>query len=161
MSSSIFGPEKDSFFMQIALEQALLADAIDEVPIGAIVVDAHGAIIARAYNQVEKKHTQRAHAEMEAVALAGAHLNDWRLMGCWVYVNLEPCSMCMAFMRLSRVAGVVYGASSPLFGYRLDNGTDLRVYKEDTSVVIGGVRAEESAILLKQFFKKQRVKKSE
>jgi tRNA(adenine34) deaminase len=158
MQSSPFGPEKDSWYMAQALAQAHKAEAIEEVPIGALVVDVQGTIIGRGFNQVEKRHTQAAHAEIIAIMHAGKKLKDWRLKGCWLYVTLEPCALCMALIRLSRLQGIIYGASSPLFGYRLDNNIDLSVYNKDLLVTISGVMADEAGALLKQFFKTKRKK---
>jgi tRNA(adenine34) deaminase len=155
---SIFGKEKDIFFMQEALAQAKLAAEIDEVPIGAIVVNSEGDIIARAYNSVERDCTQRSHAESLAIEQAAKSLGDWRLSGCWLYVTLEPCSMCMGLIRLSRLAGVVYGACSPLFGFSLDNADDLWVYKRGVISVVEGVEEDKAADLLKIFFHKKRKK---
>jgi len=155
---SIFGAEKDQFFMQEALAQAQLAGEINEVPIGAVVVNAQGIIVGRGYNSVERDCTQRAHAESLAIENAAKNLGDWRLNGYWLYVTLEPCSMCMGLIKLSRLQGVVYGAASPLFGFRLDNQEDLWVYKRDAFLIIEGVGKEESAALLKNFFHKKRKK---
>lgn len=156
MFETVFGKEKDQAFMEQALIEAHKAYAIDEVPIGAVVVNPDGIIMARAYNSVERDCTQRAHAEMVAIELAGRYCGNWRLNGCWLYVTLEPCSMCMGLIKLSRLAGVVYGASSPLFGFHLDNQGDLWVYKRDAFSIIEGVKLEESANLLKQFFHDKR-----
>ena len=155
---SIFGKSKDIFFMQEALAQAKLAAEIDEVPIGAIVVNSEGDIIARAYNSVERDCTQRSHAESLAIECAAKSLGDWRLEGCWLYVTLEPCSMCMGLIKLSRLAGVVYGASSPLFGFSLDNEQDLWLYKKGIISIVEGVGGDEAAELLKKFFHKKRKK---
>ncbi len=158
MKHSIFGAEKDIQYMQEALVQARKAYAQDEVPIGAVLVDADGTIVARGYNMTESRHTQLAHAECLVLAQAGHKLNDWRLDGCWLYVTLQPCGMCMHAIRLSRVRGVVYGASSPLFGYHLDTGSDLRVYKKDAFAIIPNVQTESATALMKQFFKEKRKK---
>jgi tRNA(adenine34) deaminase len=155
---TVFGKDKDLFFMQEALVQAQCAYEIDEVPIGAVVVNPAGVIIGRGYNGVERDYTQRAHAESLAIEDAGKSLGDWRLNGCWLYVTLEPCSMCMGLIKLSRLAGVVYGAPSPLFGFHLDNQDDLWVYKRDAVVVMDGVMADEAAGLLKKFFQNKREK---
>jgi tRNA(adenine34) deaminase len=155
---TIFGTEKDHIFMQEALVQAQCATAIDEVPIGAVVVNAKGEIVGRGYNSVERDCTQRAHAESLAIEQASKNLGDWRLPGHWLYVTLEPCSMCMGLIKLSRLEGVVYAAPSPLFGFRLDNQDDLWVYKRDTFSIIEGVKKEESAALLKKFFHEKRTK---
>jgi tRNA(adenine34) deaminase len=155
---SIFGKEKDIFFMQEAVKQAKLAYEIDEVPIGAIVVNPEGDIIARAYNSVERDCTQGSHAECLAIEDAGKYLGDWRLNGCWLYVTLEPCSMCMGLIKLSRLAGVVYGASSPLFGFSLDNEEDAWLYKKGIISIVEGIGGDEAAGLLKNFFNKKRKK---
>jgi len=155
---TIFGTEKDRLFMQEALAQAQCAAAINEVPIGAIVVNAQGEIVGRGYNSVERDSTQRSHAESIAIEQASKKMGDWRLNGHWLYVTLEPCSMCMGLIKLSRLEGVVYGAASPLFGFRLDNKDDLWVYKKDAFSIIEGVEKEASVALLKNFFHKKRKK---
>lgn len=144
--------------MNEALAQAECAAAIDEVPIGAVVVNAAGEIVGRGYNGVERDCTQRSHAESLAIEQASKMLGDWRLNGHWLYVTLEPCSMCMGLIKLSRLAGVVYAAPSPLFGFRLDNQEDLWVYKRDAFSIIEGVNKEKSVTLLKHFFHKKRLK---
>ena len=148
------------YFMNQALKQARKAYENDEVPVGAVVVDKHGVIIARAYNQVEKKQSQTAHAELLAMQKATKKLQNWRLSDCWLYVTLEPCGMCFALACLSRVKGIIFGADSPLFGYRLDNKDAGRLYKIGTCEieVIPGVQASQAAGLLKDFFKKKRKK---
>lgn len=148
----------DTFFMERALDQARRALQKDEVPVGAVVVDPAGNIVARGYNQVEKRGCQTAHAEMLAMQKACKKLGDWRLDGYWVYVTLEPCSMCMSFMKLSRIEGVVYGADSPLFGYHLDKDAGLRVYNRNAVKIVKGVCAEKSVSLLKHFFQRKRKK---
>ena len=153
---SPFGTKKDHFFMRQALTQARKAFACNEVPIGAVIINKEGVVIARAYNQVEAKDTQSAHAELLAINKAGKKIGDWRLNECWLYVTLEPCSMCMNLIYLSRLSGVVFGTNSPLFGYRLDNKQSNRVYKKATVSVVEGVCADESAQLLKRFFNQKR-----
>lgn len=156
MNASIFGREKDEQFMAEALKLANKAYDRDEVPIGAVVVSANGTIIGRGYNNVEHAHSQIAHAEVSAVEQASQAIGDWRLNDCWLYVTLEPCTMCMGLIRLSRLAGVVYAAASPLFGFRLDNTEGLSVYKKDAFAIIEGIRAEESVALLQKFFQQKR-----
>jgi len=159
---SPFGLERDIFFMKHALRQARLAYAHNEVPVGALVVDAQGVILGRGYNQTERRSCQAFHAEMCAIAKAGKKLGDWRLNGCWVYVSLEPCAMCMHLIQLSRCAGVVFGATSPLFGYQvIDKASNFSVYNEDVINVVAGVCEQEAAALLKCFFKGKRLKKKE
>lgn len=156
MNETIFGQEQDTLFMKQALVMAQHAFDADEVPIGAVVVDQSGAIIGRGCNKVEKLHTQAAHAEMEAISRAGASRNDWRMNGCWLFVTLEPCSMCISMILLSRVSGLIFAAPSPLFGYHLDKDISYQVYKRDALVVIEGVCKQESVDLLQSFFNKKR-----
>lgn len=158
---SPFGEKKDSEFMAAALEQARHAFEQNEVPIGAVVVDAAGQIIGRGYNAVEGEKSQAAHAEIRAMQQATAAQGDWRLDGCWVFVTLEPCSMCMHALQLSRVAGVLYAAASPLFGYHLDKEQGFRVYKYNIVSIGASVGAHESSSLLRNFFKDKRNKSSE
>ena len=146
--------------MQKALDQAQEAFENNEVPIGAVVVNKEGAVIGVGYNQVEKNKCQTFHAEVLAVKQACAFIKDWRLDDCWLYVTLEPCTMCMGLLKLSRITGVVYGPDSPLFGYQLDNAINNQVYNKNAITIIKGVCSEKSVELLKQFFKNKR-KKSE
>lgn len=150
----------DVQLMELALALAAKAFQEDEVPIGALIVDKDRKIVATAYNQVEKCSSQSAHAEMIALQKVGELKSDWRLDGCTLYVTLEPCIMCMGLIRLSRIDRVVYGADSPLFGNQLDNSAVSSVYKKDV-IIEKGVCGEKSAELLRQFFKKQRLKKGE
>jgi len=147
-------------FMCYALEQAQKAFDEDEVPVGAVVVTGEGEIIAQDYNRVEQRKTQNAHAEMLALAQAGAKIGDWRLNGCWLYVTLEPCAMCFNALVLNRVEGVVFGARSPLFGYHLDKVSGVSLYNDRSfSIeVVEGVCSEKSVELLQSFFKNKRGK---
>ncbi|EKD48590.1 MAG: CMP/dCMP deaminase zinc-binding protein [uncultured bacterium] len=97
---------------------------------------------------------------MIAITQAASAIGDWRLDGCALYVTLEPCSMCYSLIRLSRIQTLVFGASSPRFGYQLDNVATSSVYKNDVRVV-SGVCASQAQQLLKQFFQMQRMKKGE
>ncbi len=146
--------------MRKALDMARKAECIDEVPIGAIVVDANGTIIGKGYNQVERKKTQLAHAEIIALEQATRKKGDWRLDGCIIYVTLEPCRMCMSLIQISRLQGIVYATESPRFGYQLDNIAISSVYKKDVQVK-GGVVAGDAQHILKQFFQKKRKKRDE
>jgi tRNA(adenine34) deaminase len=148
--------KNNSFYMQKALTEAHKALAKDEVPIGAVVIDRQGKIIGRGHNLVEQTKLQTAHAEIRAITQACRKQKDWRLDGCWIYVTLEPCSMCMNLILLSRFAGLVYGASSPLFGFDLDNQGPLQLYRRNKLQIIKDICSKESAQLLKDFFKKKR-----
>lgn len=143
------------YYMRKALEQAKIAFKKDEVPVGALVVDANGTILGRGYNLVETRKCQTAHAEMRAIERACKKKSDWRLEGAFLYVTLEPCAMCMNLVLLSRMSGVVFGAASPLFGYHLDSTLVHNLYKKQVTI-IDTIEAASSAMLLKQFFKKKR-----
>lgn len=146
-------------FMRLALAQAQNAFDNDEVPVGALIINKEGAVIGQACNSVEQAHSQTAHAEILAIAQAGSALGDWRLEDCWLYVTLEPCAMCMNAIIISRLAGVVYGASSPLFGYlKVDKEGSSWIYKRDALTILPGIGEQESRQLLQQFFKKKRIR---
>lgn len=156
LKTSLFGAQKDIFFMQQVLHLAQNAFDKDEVPIGALVVDQHGKIIGKGFNCTENKNSQAAHAEIIALQKAGAKIKNWRLEGCWLYVNLEPCAMCMNMAILSRIEGVVFGAQSPLFGFHLDNDLSIGIYKKGAPKIVAGVEQDQAAQLLKRFFKTKR-----
>ena len=145
----------DSFYMSQSLIQAHKAFDCDEVPIGAIIVDKAGKIIARAYNQVEKKESQLAHAELQVLAKATKKMKRWRLNDLTIYVTLQPCIMCMGALILSRIDRIVYAANSPLFGCDLDKQEWFGIYKDSLPVVEFQEHVE-SIKLLKSFFIKQR-----
>jgi len=155
-NASPFGAFKDAAFMRQALTLARKALVLEEVPIGALIVSPKGEVIGRGYNKVTYAHSQTEHAEAVAIRRAGKKLGDWRLEGCWIYVTLQPCAMCINLINLARLAGVIYGAESPLFGYHLDKGAGLRVYKRDALTVFGGVESDEAVQLLKHFFNEKR-----
>ncbi len=146
----------DEEYMKKALEYAQKAADEGEVPIGAIVVDEVGDIIGVGYNQVEQKHTQTAHAEMQALHQAGVNRGDWRLENCFLYVTLEPCTMCNGAARLSRLEAVIFGAQSNLFGCHLDKDSFVPLYTSDTPFFKGGVYEKECIAILKVFFKRIR-----
>lgn len=149
--------EKDhAWYMEHALAAAREAMAANEVPIGAIVVDERGDIIARAVNSMELDCSQGSHAEIKALGIAGKKRGNWRLEGCTLYVTLEPCAMCMYACLLSRVSCVIYGAESNLYGYHLDNALLLQVYKKDALTVVKGVCADKAQELLRCFFQQRR-----
>jgi tRNA(adenine34) deaminase len=151
-------------FMRMALREAEVAFAADEVPIGAVIV--HEAptvgeprVIAAAHNQREQLHDPTAHAEMIAITQAAEALGNWRLAGCTLYVTLEPCPMCAGAMVLARLPRVIYGAADPKAGavatlYRLLDDPRLNHRAE----VIGGVLAEECGAILSRFFAGKRAR---
>lgn len=143
-------------YMLQAIAQAEAAAAIDEVPVGAIVVH-DGRVIAAAYNERERLHDPTAHAEMIAITQAAEALQSWRLERCVLYVTLEPCPMCAGAIVQARVPAVVYGASDPKAGaveslYQLLDDGRLNHQVE----VTGGVLAEPCGQLLTEFFARKR-----
>ncbi len=150
--------QSDSWYMHQALEQAELAFAVDEVPIGAVVVAADGIVLGAGFNTVEHDHTQTAHAEVKALSQAARHQKDWRLEGATLFVTLEPCVMCVGAARLRRISRIVFGASSPLFGFRLDNDLGLWLYNKDSMIIQGGIEEEACSAVLKKFFQQKRKK---
>lgn len=142
----------DEYYMQAALREARAAMDEDEIPIGAVVTDAKGSIIARAHNQTERLHDVTAHAEMLAFTAASEALGAKYLQDCTLYVTVEPCPMCAGAAGWTQVGRIVYGAADPKRGYRLLSGPLLHPKTE----VTGGVLEEDCAALMKEFFKKLR-----
>lgn len=147
--------KKDLFFMQQALAQARKAAAHDEVPVGALVTNEQEDIIARAYNQTNKRHSPLAHAEIIAITRAAKKCGDWRLTGHTLYVTLEPCALCMQAIIASRISRVVYAAASPLFGFSLDKYCSFDLYKMPL-VLTSGIEEQTAQTYLQEFFKKKR-----
>ena len=141
--------------MEAALEQARLALEDDEVPVGAVIVK-DGEIIAAGRNRRETENIPTAHAEIEAINAAAEKTGHWRLLGCTLYVTMEPCAMCAGAVINARIPRVVYGARDIRFGamgsiYTLQEGR-----LNHTPEVTGGVLAEECTGLLREFFKARR-----
>lgn len=143
--------------MAIALEEARAAVTCGEVPVGACVLSPAGELLARAGNRVEEAHDASAHAELLAMRAAAKALGSARLVGCTVFVTLEPCAMCAAAMVHFRVARVVFGAYDPKGG-GVDHGP--RVFDVPGCLhrpeVTGGVREYEAGELLRRFFEARR-----
>ncbi len=100
----------DEEMMLLAIEEAKVAAAAGEVPVGAVITDSSGEVIARGHNAREAKHSPIAHAEIEAVCAAAEHLGSRRLTDCTLYVTLEPCPMCAGAIMNAGLKRVVYGA---------------------------------------------------
>ncbi|MHC4204138.1 MAG: tRNA adenosine(34) deaminase TadA [Planctomycetota bacterium] len=148
--------KSDQEFMQIAIEQAKIAEENGDVPIGAIIVY-ENQIIGKAYNQREQLQDPTAHAEIIALTQAAAFLESWRLLGCTMYVTLEPCTMCAGALVLARIDRLVYGCDDPKTGavkslYNIV--TDERL--NHTIDVTSGILAEECSLILQNFFKQKR-----
>ncbi len=139
--------------MSAALAIARAAQAAGEVPVGAVILSASGSIIASAHNQRELLHDPTAHAEVVALRHAGQALGSWNLSGCTLAVTLEPCTMCAGAIVLSRVSRVVFGAWDPKAGAAGSLWDVLRDRRlNHRPEVVSGVRADECAGLLEEFF---------
>ena len=146
----------DKYFMREAMALALEAQAIDEVPVGALAVK-DGEIIARAYNLREHSKCATHHAEVLAIEAACRALGGWRLPGVTLYVTMEPCAMCAGAIINARVARVVYGAPDKRFG-AFGSLFDLNSFGlNHRPEVVGGVLGEECAEMLSSYFRKKRV----
>ena len=143
--------EKDEKYMRLALEEAKLALAEDEVPIGAIIV-AGGRIIGRGHNLVETLTDVTAHAEIQAVTAAASTIGGKYLTDCTLYVTVEPCPMCAGALAWSQIGRIVYGASDPKRGYSTISNNMLH----PKTVVTSGVLREECERLMSDFFAKLR-----
>jgi tRNA(adenine34) deaminase len=159
----------DEIFMRAALELARQAEAAGEVPIGAVVVK-DGGIVGRGFNAPISRRDPSAHAEMLALRDAAQYLDNYRLVGCELFVTLEPCLMCAGAIMHARIARVVYGARDPktgVCGSVMDVFGDLPLSPTSQAArgterlnhhatVQGGVLAEECGALLSNFFAMRR-----
>jgi len=137
---------------------ALAREAADngEVPVGCLICDAEGNIIGRGRNRREENSDATAHAEIEAIREACKNIGDWRLEGCSIYVTLEPCPMCTGAIINSRIPTLVFGARDEVTG---SCGSVIDLFSErygHSPAVYPGVLKDESAQLLRDFFKSKR-----
>jgi len=143
--------------LRLALDEARVAADSGEVPIGAVVIDAAGAVIGVGRNEREATHDPTAHAEVVALRAASAAVGDWRLDGCTLAVTLEPCPMCAGAAWLSRVGRVVFGAWNPEYGAAGSLWDVLRDGRlNHRPEVVAGVLADECEALLGEFFAERR-----
>ena len=149
-------PSEMVSWMRQALMQAEQAAAVGEIPVCAVVVK-DGQVIAAAHNACIRDHNISHHAEIRALAAAGAALDNYRLDGCDVYVTLEPCSMCASALIQARVKRVIYGAAEPKTGAA---GSIMNLFEHTQlnkhTAVQGGILAEECRALLQAFFAEKR-----
>lgn len=143
----------DLEFMKLAYQEALKANDIDEVPIGAIIVK-DGEILSAGYNQKEKENDVTAHAEMIAIRKACQKLGTWHLDNCVLYTTLEPCMMCSGAIVQSRISKVVFAAK----GNRWHGLTEyLKKHQfNHYPSIIEGIMEKECSLLLSQYFKEKR-----
>ncbi|HOM03976.1 MAG TPA: tRNA adenosine(34) deaminase TadA [Candidatus Kapabacteria bacterium] len=152
--------KSDEYYINEAIKQARKCSASEDVPVGAVIVQG-GKIIARGYNQVEKRNNSTAHAEIIAIERAIKKVGYKHLLDCDIYVTLEPCPMCSGAIVLARLRRLVFGAFDPKAGaaaslYNITSDVRLN-HRLD---VLGGVCETECSLLLKDFFKKLRERKN-
>jgi len=143
--------------MRLALEEAARAAALGEVPVGALLADAHGGIIGRGHNAPISQVDPTAHAEIRVLRQAAQATGNYRLDGCVLVVTLEPCLMCLGALVHARVSGLVYGAADAKAGAvasRLE-GPELP-FLNHTFWHAGGILADECAAVLADFFRRRR-----
>lgn len=143
--------------MRLALTQAALAGSRDEVPVGAVVLDAAGHVLAAAHNRTVDRADPAGHAEILALREAAAKAGNHRLMGAVLVVTLEPCLMCVGAMVQARIAGLVFGARDPKVGAVLSclNVNELH-WLNHRFWTVEGVLADDCARILRDFFQARR-----
>ena len=141
--------------MRLALEAAKQSG--EDVPVGAVIIDSHGSVIASAANNREELNDPTGHAEIVAIREAAQKLGDWRLTGCTLVVTLEPCVMCAGASQAARIPKVIFGAYDEAVGAA---GSRYDLLRDDKlgqqTEVIGGVLQQECAELIERFFKDKR-----
>lgn len=160
-AAATFQDAEDARYMREALELARQGGEAGEVPVGAVVV-LDGEIIGRGFNQPISSHDPTAHAEVMALRDAAARVGNYRLVGCTLYVTMEPCVMCAGAILHARVARVVYGAKEYKTGA---HGSIIDVFAEPRlnfhCDITGGVLADDCAALISGFFEARRQQKRE
>ena len=149
----------DEKYMREAIRQAKKAYALEEVPIGCVIVY-ENRIIGRGYNRRTVDKNTLAHAELQAIRKASRKLNDWRLDGCTMYVTLEPCQMCAGAIIQARIKRVVVGCMNPKAGCAgsIFNLLDVPQFNHQAELTTG-ILEEECSSMMKQFFRELREKK--
>ena len=147
----------DQYYMMLAIEEAEQAGRMDEVPVGAVIVDTHHQVIGHGYNAPIRTCDPTSHAEITAIRMAAQHRNNYRLTGTTLYVTIEPCIMCMGAIIHSRIDRVVFGATDPKWGaacslYRMAEDPRLNHHP----AIKAGVCEEQTRNLMKHFFRNKR-----
>lgn len=140
--------QRNTYYMKLALKEAKKAQALNEVPIGCVIVR-KGKIISKAYNRKTLDNIATYHAEILAIEKACRKLKTWYLDDCVLYTTVEPCLMCTGAIIQSRISKVVYGTKNDAFGY-LEKTKNLKIQ------VIAGVLKKECRTILSDFFKEKR-----
>jgi tRNA(adenine34) deaminase len=146
----MINPFTDEYFMKKALQEAEMAFEKGEIPVGAIIV-IDNKVIARGHNLTEMLVDVTAHAEMQAITAAANFLGGKYLIGCTLYVTLEPCQMCAGALYWSQISKIVFGASDENRGF-VKMGTQLH----PKTTVVSGIMANEASDLMKRFFAERR-----
>ena len=140
---------------ELLIELAEMTNSVD-VPVGALVLDKKLEVISKSFNNRVEKNDPTAHAEIEAIRIAGQKLNNWRLDDCTLIVTLEPCQMCSGAILQSRISRVVFGAFEPKSGFLVSRNS----HPEKTNIeIISGVMEEESSKILSNWFQQKRSNK--
>jgi tRNA(adenine34) deaminase len=140
---------------ELLIELAEMTNSVD-VPVGALVLDKKLEVISKSFNNRVEKNDPTAHAEIEAIRIAGQKLNNWRLDDCTLIVTLEPCQMCSGAILQSRISRVVFGAFEPKTGFLVSMNSP----SENTNIeIISGVMEEESSKILSNWFQDKRSNK--
>ena len=148
--------EDREYYMSLALELANEAAENGEVPVGCVITDRAGSIIGHGRNRREETGDATAHAEVEAIREACQNIGNWRLSECTMYVTLEPCPMCAGAIINSRIPKIVFGARDSVTG---SCGSVIDLFCENYGhrpAVYAGVKKDECAAVLKEFFKEKR-----
>ncbi len=149
----------DYYYMNLAIEEALKAENIDEVPVGAVIINDDNDIIGTGFNSPISKNDPTSHAEINAIRMASASLNNYRLINTTLYATIEPCVMCMGAIIHARIKRVVFGADDPKWG----GANSLYNFAEDNRFnhqveITSGILKEETKQLIKTFFINKRSK---
>jgi tRNA(adenine34) deaminase len=143
----------DLLWMAEAVAEARRAAELGEVPVGAVIVDSAGEVVARAHNTKESDGDPLGHAEILALRQAASRIGGWRLSGCTLYVTLEPCAMCAGALVQSRVKRLVYATEDPKAGFCGTLGNLVQDPRLNHRLEVDrGVMREECAALLREFF---------
>ena len=142
----------DEYYMKLSYKYAKLAYEKDEVPVGAVIVK-NNIVLAKSYNLVETLTDVTAHAEMISITSATNKINSKYLVGCTLYVTLEPCVMCFEALIMSRISKIVYSVSDPKKG-----GISTQLKKKHKILISSGILQKKSLDLIQRFFKKKRIK---
>ncbi len=149
----------DEYYMDLAIKEAYKAELIDEVPVGAIIIDENGTVVGTGFNQPISSIDPTSHAEINAIRQATQIFNNYRLVNTTLYVTIEPCIMCMGAIIHARIKRVVYGANDLKWGaaeslYNIASDSRLNHHPE----IVSGVFEAKTKKIIKDFFKNKRSK---